>query len=196
MEKPEVPLEHTQEEIVEHAHHATEPWIMGVALTAAVLAALAAVTALLAEHHANEAMIKQMRASDHWAWYQAQGIKANIVLAEKDLLPANGPLSKTEAEKEAERHKGKQESIEHKAEEYEQESEAHLATHTPLSFGVTMFQIGIAVGAISVLTKRKMFWYVAIGFGVAGFLMLLLGLWMPPWFAHLLSGPVPPAAAV
>ncbi len=47
MESPEVPLEQTQEEIAHHAHESLESWIMGVALTAAILAACAAITALL-----------------------------------------------------------------------------------------------------------------------------------------------------
>jgi hypothetical protein len=78
MERPEVPLEQSQEEIAHHAHHATEKWILGVALTAAFLAVLAAITALLAEHHANEAMLDQIRSSDKWSFYQAKSIKANL----------------------------------------------------------------------------------------------------------------------
>ena len=41
MGTPEVPLEHAHETIEHHAEHSSEPWIMGVALTAAILAALA-----------------------------------------------------------------------------------------------------------------------------------------------------------
>ena len=90
MDAPEVPLEQSQEEIAHHAHHATEPWIMGVALTAALLAALAAVTALLAEHHANEAMILQIRCSDQWNFYQAKSLKANLLTAKMELLAELG----------------------------------------------------------------------------------------------------------
>ena len=39
-----------------------------------------------------------------------------------------------------------------------------------------VFQIGIAVGAISVLTKRKRFWLGSLGFGVAGVVLLILGI--------------------
>ena len=31
-----------------------------------------------------------------------------------------------------------------------------------------MFQVAIAVGAISVLTKRRIFWFVSLGFGAVG----------------------------
>ena len=90
MERPEVPLEQSQEEIAHHAHHATEKWILGVALTAAFLAVLAAITSLMAEHHANEAMLDQIRSSDKWSFYQAKSIKANLFTAKIELLRALG----------------------------------------------------------------------------------------------------------
>jgi hypothetical protein len=69
MEHPEVPLEQSQENILHHAHVAPESWIMGVALTAALLAVIAAITALMAEYHANEAMILQIQSSDQWSFF-------------------------------------------------------------------------------------------------------------------------------
>ena len=75
MGTPEVPLEHAHETIEHHAEHSTEPWIMGVALTAAILAALAAMTALYAEHFATDATLEQIKASDTWNEYQANSIK-------------------------------------------------------------------------------------------------------------------------
>jgi hypothetical protein len=39
-----------------------------------------------------------------------------------------------------------------------------------------MFQIAIAVGAISVLTKRKRFWFVSLTFGAAVLVFLLQAL--------------------
>ena len=85
---PEVPLEQTQEEIAHHAHTASESWIMGVALTAAVLAAMAAIGSLLAEHYANEAMLEQIQSSDHWGFFQAKGIKAAVLLTKIELRTA------------------------------------------------------------------------------------------------------------
>ncbi len=79
MGTPEVPLEHAQETIEHHAHAAAEPWVMGVALTAAVAAALAAVTALYAEHCATEATLEQIQASDRWNEFQANSTKEKVV---------------------------------------------------------------------------------------------------------------------
>lgn len=153
MERLEVPLEQSQEEIAHHAHYATEKWILGVALTAACLAVLAAITALMAEHQANEAMLDQIRSSDKWNYYQAKGIKANLLGTKTELLTA---LGKTPDEKdlaELEGYKKEQETIKEEADEKQRESEAHLRQHSILSRSVTLFQVGIAVGAISVLTK-------------------------------------------
>ena len=39
-----------------------------------------------------------------------------------------------------------------------------------------MFQVAIAVGAISVLTKRREFWFVSLVFGAIGVGFLIWGL--------------------
>lgn len=96
MDQPEVPLEQTQEDLLHHAHAAAETWVLGVALTAALLAVLAALSALMAEYHANEAMILQIQSSDQWNYYQAKGIKANLLNSKAELLAA---LDKTADEK-------------------------------------------------------------------------------------------------
>ena len=41
--------------------------------------------------------------------------------------------------------------------------------------GVTMFQIAIAVAAISALTAKRRFWIVSLVFGAAGCVFLVLG---------------------
>jgi hypothetical protein len=176
MEHAEVPLEQSQEEIAHHAHHATEKWILGVALTAAFLAVLAAVTSLLAEHHANEAMLDQIRSSDKWSFYQAESIKANLFATKIELLTA---LGKTVDEKDRDKvakYRKDQEAIKADAKLDERASGAHLQHHSILSGAVTLFQIGIAVGAIAVLTKRRSFWFGSLGFGVAGAVLFVLGL--------------------
>jgi hypothetical protein len=90
MEEPEVPTEHLQEEIEHGAHHSKAGWTMGVALSSALLAGLAAVCSLLAGHHANEAMIEQIQSSDQWAFYQAKGIKSAVLESKLELLEAEG----------------------------------------------------------------------------------------------------------
>ena len=130
----------------------------------------------MAEHHANEAMLDQIRSSDKWSFYQAKSIKANLFATKIELLQAMGKAVDEKDLSKVEGYRKEQETVKEEAEEKERASEAHLRHHTILSGSVTLFQIGIAVGAISVLTKRKSFWFGSLGFGVVGVVLLLVGL--------------------
>ena len=52
--------------------------------------------------------------------------------------------------------------------------------HEALAPGVTMFQLAIAIGAIAVLTRRKLFWHLAMVFGLVGVLFFANGVLL--WF--------------
>jgi hypothetical protein len=176
MEEIEVPTEQLHEEMHHHVEQAEKPWMSWVALSAALLAGFAAVTALLAGHHANEAVLEQMHASDHWAFFQAKGIKSSILSSKLELLSSLGkPVSQKDEEKLAE-YKKDQEEISRQAKELESSSQNHLEHHVVLARGVTLFQVAIAVAAISILTKRKRFWIVSLAFGVGGLAFLAQGL--------------------
>ncbi len=176
MGTPEVPLENVHETIEHHAHGATEPWILGVALTAAILAALASVTALYAEHFATEATLEQIQASNKWSQFQANSIKEKVILGNKKVLAKLGVESDPEDDVKLAEYREKKDEIMKEAEEKQEESKKHLREHVPLSRGLTMFQVGIAVGAISVLTKRREFWFVSLTFGAIGVGFLFWGL--------------------
>jgi len=165
MEDPEVPTEHLHEEMEHSAAHGRAPWMMGVALSSALLAGFAAVCSLLAGHHANEAMVDQIQSSDRWAYYQAKGIKAAVLGSKMELLEAEG---RTVSEKD-------QDDIAAEANEKQHSAEAHLRRHVIFARAVTLFQIAIAVGAISALTSRRPFWFVSLAFGAGGILFLIQG---------------------
>lgn len=175
MEAPEVPTEHLHEEIHHHATHAKSRWTMGVALSSALLAGLAAVCSLLAGHHANEAMIDQIKSSDQWAFYQAKGIKAAVLGSKVELLEAEGKtVAKSDREK-LTQYKKEQEEIQTEAKEKQEGSESHLHQHVIFARGVTFFQIAIAIGAISVLVNQRRFWIVSLLLGVVGVAFLVQG---------------------
>jgi hypothetical protein len=176
MEAPEVPTEHLSEEIHHHASHGGSSWMMGVALSSALLAGLAAVCSLLAGHHANEAMIDQMKASDQWAYYQAKGIKSAVLSSKMELLEGEGKAVSAKDTEKIEQYRKDQDEITAGAKEHEESSERHLASHVVYARGVTLFQIAIAIGAISVLIHRRSFWLVSLGFGAVGVVFLVQGL--------------------
>ena len=173
MEEIEVPLESSQEHIHEHAHQGG--WIGKVALSTAMIAVIAAISALMAGHHSNEALILQIQSSDNWSHYQAKSIKGSIMSLKNDLLVELGKTPKEKDVQKSEEYKKEQEEISNKAREKAEESEHHLKSHVTLAKSVTLFQIAIAISAIAVLTRRKTFWYVSLGFAGVGLLFFIQG---------------------
>src|SRR3982750_2942673 len=168
MEEAEVPLEHLHEELHHRAEHGGAPWISGVALSTAILAVLAAIAGLLSGKHANEAMMAQIEASDQWSYFQAKSIKASV-------LDAKMTLTETATEKDKEKaaqYQEEQAEIKREAEHKETEAKSNFHKHEVFARGVTMFQIAIAIAAISALTKKRAFWMVSLVFGIAGCIFL------------------------
>lgn len=100
-EEIEVPTEHLHEKMEEAAEESEgeekekeketkreRAWISRVAVSSALLAVAAAISALLAGHHANEAMFEEISASDMWSQYQSKGIKESQLATKIVLLQA------------------------------------------------------------------------------------------------------------
>jgi hypothetical protein len=170
MEEAEVPLEHLHEHVKESAEHSREAWISWVALSTAILAVLAAIAGLLSGQHANEAMMNQIEASDQWNYYQAKSIKASVLDAKMSL--AGAPDESDQSKRD--RYEKEQEQIKLEAERKETAAKSNFHKHEVFAHGVTMFQIAIAIAAISALTRKRSFWIVSLIFGSVGCVFLIL----------------------
>ena len=176
-EEIELSTEHLQEELNEHAHHSgNNRLVMLIAMTAAILSVLAAIAALFAGHHANEATLSQIKASNEWSYYQAKGVKTYVLSMKVSLLQAlDKPIDPKDEEK-IETLNQQQLDIKREADRLGQEANEHLKRHVPLSAAVTFFQIGIALCAITVLTKRRILFYGSVLVGICGIFFLIKGL--------------------
>ncbi len=168
MTEIEVPIDQVQEDIHHQAVHGDgDSTASRGALLCAILAVAAAISALFAGHFANESMILQMQSSDQWAYYQAKGIKASLSELKGQILK-----DETSLEKVAE-YKKEQEEIKSEAEAKQKESQDKLHLHESLAASVTLFQIAIALTAISVLSRKRVFLNVALVMAVIGLLQML-----------------------
>jgi hypothetical protein len=171
MEEIEDPTESLHEHIHESAHHAAEEgknkWIVYVALTTAVIAVLSAIASLYASHYADESMLSQIHASDQWAYYQAKGIKTDVIISQNKLLAAMGQTPDPKDLEKIKTNKEQQEETSKEAKAAETESHEFVAKHEKLARSVTLFQIAIAIGAIAILVKKRLYWFISLGF--AGF---------------------------
>ena len=170
MEEAEVPLDHLHEEAHERAKHSHEAWISWVALSTAILAVLAAIASLLSGEHANEAMMNAIEASDQWSYYQAKSIKTAVLDAKTTLTGTPDELDQSKRA----RYEKEQEEIRSDAEHKQAAAKLYFHKHEVFARSVTMFQIAIAIAAISALTKKRSFWLVSLVFGAAGCAFLVL----------------------
>jgi hypothetical protein len=182
MSEIEAPIEQTQEDVHHAAEHSRERWVGWVAVSSALLAALAAVTILLAgtyEHHSMEHLLE---ANDRWLQFQAKSIKEQEVhtrvvvyrLTTKPLTEEDHKSLEEDREK-IKDYKNEKAELEQEAKALTFNAEDYSHRHNTLAKGVTMFQVAIAVAAIAVLSRRPPLWYVGLGLGVVGTVFLVLG---------------------
>ncbi len=174
MEELEDPTE-SLKETMEAAEEKKERWTMHVALSTAIIAVLAAIAGLYGNHHANEAMLDQIKASDRWAYYQSKSIKAEIAAGTAQVLAAmDKPLPK-ESEDKKKKYEDDKAEIKATAEEAEKSSESHMRQHVVLSRAVTIFQIAVALSAVAILTRKKLVWYGSMLLAAVGCVFLVMG---------------------
>jgi|SRR5581483_4074222 len=189
-EDVDVETEKLHEAIHEELEREGTTFLRRVALTTAILAALAAVAALLAGATVNEALLLksdaarlQTEASDTWAHYQAREIKAAIQEAERQAwLAANRPVPAEITEK-VQHYAAERESLEQAARTLEQSRDEKsraadylLHRHDHYAYGVTLFQISIALGAVAALTRAQGVWFASLVVGVGGVGFFVTGL--------------------
>ena len=153
------------------------------AITAAVLAVLAAIGSLLSGHAANQAILGQSQASDQWAYYQSKSTKGHMYEVAADLTKALGtsPASQATAtiehfRAEANRYNKERDEIQRKAEHLEAESRHEFQKHQRFALGVAAFQVGIVLASVSILVSYRPLYLLSLAAGAGGLVCLLLGL--------------------
>ena len=185
MSEHEVPLEEVTEHIQHHAHEAKERWVSMVALSTAFLAAFAAVAALCSSHYESESMKEHSEAFDKWAYYQSKGIESLMIQSKMDTFVAMGKTADEKDKKSIAKYEAKRAEAKAEAEHLTEISEQHATVQENFALGVTMFQMSIAIGAISVLTRRRGFWYVSLLLGCVGIYFGIVGFThIPPHESH------------
>jgi len=144
----------------------------------------AAVASLLSGQYANEAILEKnnailftSKATDIWNLYQSKGLKKNL---DDAFFRQYGDSALA---KEAKRYQSQQDSIattakqfEQKTEEADRKSDELMEHHHKLALSVTLFQVAIALAAISSLLTRRSMWFGSLVLAAGGAALLLLGL--------------------
>ena len=131
-EGPEIDTDKVREQIAEEVERGGAP-LRRIALTTALLAVFATLAALKAGATINEAPMLRTEAtrvqadvSDHWAFYQAKGLKAAVEEAARAAWLAAGKEPPAEYDERKERYTAEQKEIEARARAREKERDEKL----------------------------------------------------------------------
>ena len=181
-ETPEVETDKLREAVQEELEREGGRFLRRIALTTAVLAAVAAIAALQAGSTANEALVLkteaarlQAEASDQWAYYQAKGIKLAVAQATEAPWQAQGKRPPADLLAKEQRYAVDQEESKAKAEGLERQRDARsreadhlLHQHHGFANSVALFQVAIALGALAALTRNRAVWVASLSLGAVG----------------------------
>lgn len=161
------------QENAEHAEH--ESTLRPVAFTMAVLAVLVAVVTVLGHRTHTEAILDQNKATDQWNEYQAHKIRSNDTFLAADLLSALTVADQEAAHKIAKGYADHQakwtdelKDDKEKAEAFEAKVEQAEARANRFDLGEALLEIGLVITSVTLLTRRRAYWYLGIVFSVAG----------------------------
>jgi Domain of unknown function (DUF4337) len=158
------------------------PWIGHVAMLTGVLAALAGVltvrsTSLTndAIYQSNQAILAQTQASDAWAEYQADSVKARVV--EMQMLPSStistadrNNLEGMDNDLRERQPKAKQTAADKESErdDYLKKGLGNLAEKDLLGCASLAAQLGIALASVAALVKNRSVFHLGVAVGVIG----------------------------
>jgi hypothetical protein len=173
---------HEHAEHAEHAAREHDPFISRVAITVAALAVLAAVAGSLetveggrALGASSEAVLKQDQATDAWDEFQADSLKKNIYTIAADAGGAKAADYRKEAKSRTDKqNKDKKTAGDRESERDElmAESRKHEDRHHWLTGSATLFEIGIAMSTVAIITRRTWLWGTAMLFAAGGLVLL------------------------
>jgi ElaB/YqjD/DUF883 family membrane-anchored ribosome-binding protein len=183
------------QELQEHAEHgAHEASLRPVAFTMSLLAVLVAVTTVLGHRTHTEAIIaqtraavEQNRATDMWGFYQAKNIRNTATELNGNLLNVLQIGNKKAAEKlkadYAKQEKKWQSDLEEaqkqarededKVKEQEKDVTAAEGRANRFDLSEALLEIGLVITSVTLLTHRRIYWYVGLVASAGGILSAL-----------------------
>jgi len=172
-------------ELPEHEESEKSPLTIPVSVTIAIIAVLVAAVTLLGHRAHTEELLLQAQATDQWAFFQAKNIRLHEMQAVADMLGALAPQDKEKTAavrdkyvKEVERYESDKDDITDKAKELEAERDLVSRRADRFDGGEALLEVGLVICSITLLTKRRFFWFSGMLVGLAGVLFAITGFFL------------------
>lgn len=170
-------------ELQEHAEHAKDdPKLAPVSVTMAILAVLVAVVTLLGHRAHTEEVVLQAKVADQWAFFQSKNLRRHLDLFFNDLTsvqPASDSAAlaklRDQYANEAIRYQGEQKETEDEAHKLEAEFAVAERQADRYDLSEVFLEIGLVITSITMLSGRRLYWFLGITFGVVGIVIAVTG---------------------
>jgi hypothetical protein len=172
-------------ELPETPHGEDDPLILPVSITISIMAVLVAAATLMGHRTHTEELLRQSQAADRWAQYQAKSVRLHETQGFSDVVNIVASLDKEKGAslrekyvKEVEHYQSDKQDISKEAKDLEEERDLAGRKADRFDGGEALLEIGLVICSITLLTKRKLFWYggmlvgaLGVGLAVTGFLL-------------------------
>jgi hypothetical protein len=169
------------------AHQGEEdhPLVFPVSITISIMAVLVAGATLLGHRAHTEELLRQSQAADKWAQYQAKSVRLHETQGFSDVVGLVASIDKMTGEKlrekymkEVEHYQSDKEDISKEAQDLEAERDMAGRQADRFDGGEAFLEIGLVICSITMLTKRKAFWFVGMFIGAGGVVLAVTGLFL------------------
>jgi uncharacterized protein DUF4337 len=158
-----------------HHEDPNDPMVLRVSLTVSIMAVLLATVSLLSHRAHTESLRFETRAASRWTQYQAKSIRLHEAHGFADVISLAAPLNKETGEKlkekyekEVEHYESDKEDVANEAKKLEDERDLAGKQADRFDGGAEFLAIGLVICSITLLTKRRAFWFVGMLIGAAG----------------------------
>jgi len=165
-------------------HHGGEddPLVFSVSITISIMAVVLAAVTLMGHRTHTEELLRQGQSSDKWSQYQAKSIRLHEAHGFSDMARLGAPANKEVGEelkakygKEVEHYESDKEDVSKEAKDLEADRDLAGRKADRFDGGEGFLEIGLVICSITMLTKRKLFWFGGMLVGAVGIAVALTG---------------------
>jgi hypothetical protein len=168
-----------------HDERGDNPLILPVSITISIMAVLVAAVTLLGHRAHTEELLRQSQAADRWAQYQAKSVRLHETQGFSDVVNLVASLDKEKGEalrekyaKEVEHYQSDKQDISKEAKDLETDRDLAGRRADRFDGGEAFLEIGLVICSITLLTKRKGFWFGGLLIGGVGIALALTGFFL------------------
>jgi hypothetical protein len=173
-------------EFSQQMKEAGETSLTRISLAISILAVLVAMVTVLGHRTHTRTVLMQTRAADQWNAYQSRKLRTESLQVTVDLLtlqPVNDPVAaqKRIADYNAKISKWTVQLTDDqaRARKFEDEVEHAEAQASRFDLGEALLQIAVVLSSITLLTRRRQYFYFGLSLGMAGLLIAVSAFLLP-----------------